>query len=929
MAVDSVKLNNLNAEIADSSKDVEDLTKSINKLISDSKTLTSSTLQNSKDLVEIYKGILEKTKNISDTNIRSKLAEDAIKNINAQKQEILNKVNELKQQGLILDDEVIKRKKFEFHLENQLIKLKIEAVKKQLASTADWDKDKKKFLEEEVRKLELKKRYNDVEKDFLKERQKKGNKYQVLLSRQLASLNETEDKYENLTKKSSEWVKHTNKIADQLKKLEPIYKPLGKLFGETGKELGGMVKEIGTLIVQGKKLEALYKIIGSYISIVVDRFVDLQNTAESFRKESGLMVSQTRQIDTIVRNTNIQYQAFGVSLKDAYNAVKDLADEFKTIELVTQDLVETTVLLATNFNVVSTDAAGFLANMKRISNVSSDTAGNYAAYAIDLSKAAQVPLSKVMADVKNATSDVLGLLRGNSAELIKAATHARKYGVEITNIATAARKMLNFYESVNDEMEASVILGQQISFQKARELSFTGDLVGFQDEILNIVGKIQDFDKRSVLEKEALARASGIELKDLMKMVHNKREIDKLGSTEKARYYELLKLNNQRVELTGKELLQQQEMQSAMTKLENAFKRIKLVIAESIGPALNDIANLISFLADKMSGTTDKTKQLNDASKELGSSWLAWTTLILGTIGGMIMVGVAILSINKAMILLGQGSMTSMRLFSVGLRSLSLGMAQLANPKAALGAAVLTLAVMGLAFAFKMAAEGVKTFVESLQILASMGIVDIAKSISALSAALVGLTTGFAVATILGTAGLVGMIQIVWFLNSLSEMSTGLEKAAKAIEKLANSFMVLKNVGPIQPIITPKFVKGLNGDLEKIAGASDMIQAASTTKIASTTVNPPTQPINANASPTMMVNSPTQPINANASSTMLDTVSTTSAKSENFDDIKSLTQSVDNLLKYLKSGNAMAKVYLDSRELNRNFAMTTQNTRVA
>ena len=94
MAVDTTNLKNLKTEIADSSKDVADLTKSVNKLISDSKTLSSSTLENSQDLATIYQGILGTVKDIYNTDKKNKLVEDALKNISNQRQEILNEVNE-------------------------------------------------------------------------------------------------------------------------------------------------------------------------------------------------------------------------------------------------------------------------------------------------------------------------------------------------------------------------------------------------------------------------------------------------------------------------------------------------------------------------------------------------------------------------------------------------------------------------------------------------------------------------------------------------------------------------------------------------------------------------------------------------------------------------------------------------------------------
>lgn len=856
MAVDTT---NLKKEIADSSKDVADLTKSVNKLISDSKTLSSTTLSNTNDLATVYQEIFDTVNGIHDTDKKNKLVEDALKNISNQRQEILNEVNKLKSDGVILDDRAVELKKSELDLENKLLDKKIESLRSQLVySGLLFGDDKKKFLENELRNLELKKDYNNIEIGFLEERKKAGDAHLNSLQLQDTRLKILGGTYSYLLKKTSEW-------KETLKKIEPLYRPLGKLFGETGKELGKMVKEIGSLIKQGDLRGVFKSLVGSYISIVVDRFVELQTAAENFRKETGLMVSQTSEMDRLVRNINIQYQGFGVGLADVYGSVKGLVAEFGNLSLVSDSLVESSALLKANYGVSAEVSAGFLTNMMRISSVSSDTAGNYAAYAVNLSKASGVPLPKIMQDVQNASETTLGMLRGNSAELIKAATNARKYGVEIEKISASARKMLNFYESISDEMEASVMLGQQVSFQKARELAFAGKMVEYQDEVLNVVGQIQDFDQRSVLEKEALAKASGMELKDLMKMVNNKKEIDKLGEAEKSRYYELLKLNNQQVELTGKELLQQQEMQSAMTKLENAFKRIKVTVAEFIGPALNDIAKGISYIADWMGGTTDKTKELNKSVDENKSSFKAWLILIGGLAVGILSLIGMFLLLNKAALAFSVISSKAGR----GMRSISEGLASFAKAGAGLPvfagyAAVITLAVMGLAFALKMVAEGMKTFVESLQILVSMDIAKISTSILMLTGSITALTAGFAISTIFGVAGMRGMSMTLNFLNSLVEMSTGLDNVAKSLTKIAESLLIIKNIEAfpkIKPIVDE--------------GASLVA-------------------------------------NANV----------VSKKEETQNDIRLLTESVNSLITYLKSGNAISTVYLDNRMVSKELANT-------
>jgi hypothetical protein len=68
-------------------------------------------------------------------------------------------------------------------------------------------------------------------------------------------------------------------------------------------------------------------------------------------------------------------------------------------------------------------------------------------------------------------------------------------------------------------MEASMLLGRQMSLDKARELALTGDLAGLAAEVKNQVGSQAEFEAMNVVQRKALAAAIGVSAADLGKMV--------------------------------------------------------------------------------------------------------------------------------------------------------------------------------------------------------------------------------------------------------------------------------------------------------------------------------------------------------------------------------------------------------------------------
>ena len=68
-------------------------------------------------------------------------------------------------------------------------------------------------------------------------------------------------------------------------------------------------------------------------------------------------------------------------------------------------------------------------------------------------------------------------------------------------------------------MNAQVLLGKNISLDKARQLAFTGDQAGMMDEIVNQVGGEAEFNKLNVIQRQALADSVGLTVEKMGALV--------------------------------------------------------------------------------------------------------------------------------------------------------------------------------------------------------------------------------------------------------------------------------------------------------------------------------------------------------------------------------------------------------------------------
>ena len=90
-----------------------------------------------------------------------------------------------------------------------------------------------------------------------------------------------------------------------------------------------------------------------------------------------------------------------------------------------------------------------------------------------------------------------------------AAVAAKKMGMEFSQLTKMADQLLDFENSINKQMEASVLLGKEINLDKAREMALNGDLAGMTQEILQNVGGEAEFNKMNLLQRNpAIAGAS-------------------------------------------------------------------------------------------------------------------------------------------------------------------------------------------------------------------------------------------------------------------------------------------------------------------------------------------------------------------------------------------------------------------------------------
>ena len=194
---------------------------------------------------------------------------------------------------------------------------------------------------------------------------------------------------------------------------------------------------------------------------------------------------------------------------------KAIADEFGNLEESSLKLGANMKMMAFFSGVSAENQAKILGAMAATSDASLDTLhSQMATY-----RQAGVPFRAIMEDVAGNTEFFAKFSKDGGANIFDAAKKAKELGINLSDVASISSSLLDFEGSIEKQMEAQVLLGRNLNLDKARQLAFTGDTVGLQEEVLRQVGSEAEFNKMNYLQREALAGAIGLSVERMGALV--------------------------------------------------------------------------------------------------------------------------------------------------------------------------------------------------------------------------------------------------------------------------------------------------------------------------------------------------------------------------------------------------------------------------
>ena len=260
------------------------------------------------------------------------------------------------------------------------------------------------------------------------------------------------------------------------------------------------------------------------------------------RQSLGTSVMESARLAGNVKSAAISAKLLGGSSKEAEDAVTGLVDEFGSLSVVSlQTSINLGRLVATT-GITGKNAAALLKQLEAINGASLETNINLLSSVSSLARAEGVAPAQVLNSIAEDTKAFAEFAKDGGMNLARAAIEARKLGLNLKDVTTIADNLLDFESSITQEMEASLLIGRQLSLDTARRLALEGDMVGLMEEVKRQVGGQAEFESMNVVQRRELAKAIGIGADDLAKIVAGEKTSAQLAEEKLQREKQFLNL---------------------------------------------------------------------------------------------------------------------------------------------------------------------------------------------------------------------------------------------------------------------------------------------------------------------------------------------------------------------------------------------------
>jgi hypothetical protein len=405
---------------------------------------------------------------------------------------------------------------------------------------------------------------------------------------------ETDDYFKEQLKTLQEQLEASEGIEKKLGTLPAIFKSISK------------IPVLGGLINSSKAVEAMQnaaadgagtmKILSAGFSNAVSK-AQLAEAALIALGKAGLKADE--QATNLAKSlTQSKFEA-AQTRDNLAGMARESGDNFIT----TEKLVESTVKLGKQLGIAQTfsadltkefttltgkiglseEAAGGLAkltiaNGKNARTITTEALGT--AQALQSQAGIQLNNRDILEETGKVSGQLLANFKGNPVAIAAAVTQVKLLGTTLEQTKAQSAALLDFRSSIEDQLSAQLITGEQLNLENARALALAGDQAGVAKELSSQGMNFSKFSRLNVLAQNDYAKALGLtadQLSDqLLKQQYYGKSVKEVAAIE------------------GEQVAKRLESQTAQEKFNNAVAKLQDIFVSLMDGPIGQFLNLLT-----------------------------------------------------------------------------------------------------------------------------------------------------------------------------------------------------------------------------------------------------------------------------------------------------------------------------------------------
>ena len=405
-------------------------------------------------------------------------------------------------------------------------------------------------------------------------------------------------------------------IDDQIAaKEQEAYNIKEKAIAATNTGLAGFINKFKSLGVLTSKLAGgLQKALTDPLTIatfIIDKALEANKQTVELGKSLGYGVGRADAFREKLVDIERSSSNINVNTKNLTEAFNELVQATGFAYEFTADQLETQIKLTKQVGLQANEAA----QIQRFAVITGKTSEEtYKSFVKGLATARNqlrvgINFKAALAEAANVSGQLAANLRFNPELIAKAVVQVKALGLSFDQLKSSTSSLLDFASSIENELQAELLLGREINLERARAAALAGDQITLAEELAKNFGSAADFTKLNVLQQEALAKSMGMTADGLAETLRKREEALASGKSL--------------AQITKEEAAQALERQSIQDKFTAAIEKLQSLIG-------NLVAGPLGTFIDLLSGALDIVNKLGNALSFLATPLKVIAGIYLG-----------------------------------------------------------------------------------------------------------------------------------------------------------------------------------------------------------------------------------------------------------------------------------------------------------